>query len=227
MKRIIMFLKKRLRLFFTILIGNNFEKLEKLQLDNISIVSFDVFDTLIIRQGIKNPSDVFKLIDTDDLNFKSKRISAEKSARTNSGLEDIKLCDIYDNLFPDDFNKARECEKKEINTEIRVCKANPKALNYFNKIKNSGKRIIIVSDMYLQKETIEKLLKNCNYDVDEVPIYVSSEYGKTKKSGSLFKKVLENEKIDACKVMHIGDNLISDYLNSKRLGMVGYLYNGK
>lgn len=227
MNRIIKKLKNIIRVFLTVLLGNNFEKLEKKNLDNISIASFDVFDTLIIRTGIKRPTDVFDLVDSEDIDFKTKRIKAEAKARSKSNLEDIKLTDIYLKLFPEDINKVREYEQKEINAELSVCKANPKAYTFYNKIKNSGKRIIIVSDMYLQKEAIKKLLINCNYDINDVPIYVSSEYGKTKRSGSLFKEVLKNEEVDACKIMHIGDNLISDYFKAKRCGMVGYLYNGK
>ncbi|MCR5147056.1 MAG: HAD-IA family hydrolase [Clostridia bacterium] len=227
MNRIIKKLKNIIRVFLTVLLGNNFEKLEKKNLDNISIASFDVFDTLIIRTGIKRPTDVFDLVDSEDIDFKTKRIMAEAKARSKSNLEDIKLTDIYLNLFSEDINKVREYEQKEINAELSVCKANPKAYTFYNKIKNSGKRIIIVSDMYLKKETIEKLLINCHYDINDVPIYVSSEYGKTKRSGSLFKEVLKNEKVDASKVIHIGDNLMSDYFNSKKCGIVGYLYNGK
>jgi signal transduction histidine kinase len=53
---------------------------------------------------------------------------------------------------------------------------------------------------------------------------VSSEYGKTKRSGNLFRTVLEHEEVEAGKVLHIGDNLIADYLMPKKCGMKSFLY---
>ena len=50
------------------------------------------------------------------------------------------------------------------------------------------------------------------------------EYGKTKRSGNLFRTVLEHEEVEAGKVLHIGDNLISDYLMPKKCGMKSFLY---
>ena len=80
------------------------------------------------------------------------------------------------------------------------------------------------TDMYLDSSTIEEILQNCGYDLTDVPIYVSSEYGKTKRSGNLFRTVLEHEEVEAGKVLHIGDNLISDYLMPKKCGMKSFLY---
>ena len=63
------------------------------------------------------------------------------------------------------------------------------------------------------------------FDIESVPVYVSSEFGLTKRSGNLFKKVLEEEKIEKTgSVLHIGDNLISDYIMPKHAGMKSFLY---
>ena len=40
----------------------------------------------------------------------------------------------------------------------------------------------------------------------------------------MFRSVLENEEVEAGKVLHIGDNLISDYLMPKKCGMKSFLY---
>ena len=55
-------------------------------------------------------------------------------------------------------------------------------------------------------------------------MYVSSEYALTKRSGNLFKKVLELESVSPNEALHIGDNLISDYLMPKKCGMKSFLY---
>ena len=207
-----------------ILLSNTFDKsfsdISTTLINSCSIISFDIFDTLIIRPEVNEPSDVFDLVHPDDPSFKEKRLEAARISRLEAeskGLEERKLCEIYKHLPGYD-------ENDEINAELKVCKANKPALTFFNKVKESGKRIIIISDMYLDSSTIEEILQNCGYDLTDVPIYVSSEYGKTKRSGNLFRTVLEHEEVEAGKVLHIGDNLISDYLMPKKCGMKSFLY---
>ena len=50
-------------------------------------------------------------------------------------------------------------------------------------------------------------------------VYVSSEYALTKLTGNLFKKVLEIEGVKANEVLHLGDNLRSDWFRPKLIGM--------
>lgn len=87
----------------------------------------------------------------------------------------------------------------------------------------AGNTLEVFLRMYNIRLT-EEILQNCGYDLADVPIYVSSEYGKTKRSGNLFRTVLEHEEVEASKILHIGDNLISDYLMPKKCGMKSFLY---
>lgn len=223
-------IKTRARLLATSLLGRDFNssKISTLVSD-ASIISFDVFDTLILRPGIAVPSDLFNLLSTDQ-SFKAARIEAEHFARDEGksrGLEDITLLDIYKHQYPSDECARQEGMRLEISTELDVCKANPAALDFFNTVKRSGKRVIIVSDMYLSAETISTILTNNGFDLSGVNVYVSSEYGLTKRSGNLFKTVLNREKVQKGRegeILHIGDNLISDYINPRRCGMKSFLY---
>ena len=54
-------------------------------------------------------------------------------------------------------------------------------------------------------------------------MYVSSEYALTKRTGNLFKKVLELEGVKANEVLHIGDNLRSDVIRPRLIGMKSVL----
>ncbi len=119
--------------------------------------------------------------------------------------------------------ELRVAIEREINAELKACKANKPALDFFTACKDSGKRIIIISDMYLDCSTISTLLQNCGYNLDGVNVYVSSEYALTKRSGNLFKKVLELEGVRASEVLHIGDNLRSDWFRPKLIGMKSLL----
>ena len=222
-------IKTSIRQSLSFLLGKDFSSpaLNKLLADS-TIISFDVFDTLIIRQGLSVPSDLFNLIHPEDPTFKSRRIEAEKDARHFSPLEDIKLDSIYELLYNNlrERQEVQEAMALEISAELKFCKANPEALEFFNSVKYSGKRVVIISDMYLSAATISAILKNCGFDLEGVNVYVSSEYGLTKRSGSLFNEVLKQERIEnPGSVLHIGDNLISDYLMARRVGLKSYLYS--
>ena len=78
--------------------------------------------------------------------------------------------------------------------------------------------------MYLDRATIESILQNCGYDLTGVNVYVSSEYGKTKRSETLFKEVMKTEWVEGRDVLHIGDNLISDFLRPRQCGIKSFLY---
>jgi len=55
-------------------------------------------------------------------------------------------------------------------------------------------------------------------------VNVSSEYALTKRTGKLFKKVLEElEFVSPNEVLHIGDNLRSDWFRPKLIGMKSVL----
>ena len=77
--------------------------------------------------------------------------------------------------------------------------------------------------MYLKTDTVRLILTKCGYDITDIPVYVSSEYALTKRTGKLFKKVLEIEGVKANEVLHIGDNLRSDWFRPKLIGMKSVL----
>lgn len=54
-------------------------------------------------------------------------------------------------------------------------------------------------------------------------MYISSECALTKRTGKLFKKVLEIESVSPNEVLHIGDNLRSDWFRPKLIGMKSVL----
>lgn len=216
--------KTKFRIFLTDLLGKDLVKISQHMLDEKKIISFDVFDTLIIRPGYIVPTDLFNIIYPADRSFKEKRIVAERMVRQRSLLEDIKLKDIYRAMYPDDPAKSQEGEELETKAELSVCKANASALEFFNYIKSQGKKIIITSDMYLEQSIIEKILEMNGYNLDGVNIYVSSEIGLTKKSGNLYRKIIQEENIESNKILHIGDNFISDYIKPKLCGIQSFLY---
>ncbi len=229
-------LKTRIRLILTKMLGKDFVYLQRnsSDLENVDVISFDVFDTLILRT-IPLPSDVFNFLNPEDKTFKGRRIEAERNARKHAheqGREDITLWEIYKVLKPNaSYSELEKYVQAEINTELRVCRVNPDALEFFKDIqsgKYGKKRVVITSDMYLNRDVISTILMTNGFNLEGVDVFVSSEYGMTKKSGSLFRKVLELEKVENPeKLLHIGDNLISDYIKPRKCGMKSFLYSAR
>ena len=188
------------------------------------IVSFDIFDTLV-KRNVKTPVDVFELIERqynidyhDKIaNFKENRIEAEKKARIEIGNNIETIEEIYEFLPYDELKKKRLIEL-ENEIEIAICQKNLQLFDIYNFCKSNNKKIICTSDMYLPKKTINQILKNSEYDIDE--IYISCELRKSKRNRSLFKFL--KEKYRGRKIIHIGDSKKSDFLNPILTGIESY-----
>ncbi len=79
-------------------------------------------------------------------------------------------------------------------------------------------QVVFLSDMYLQREPISRLLKVHFPNLEISTVYSSADGFGSKRAGSLFKK-LENEfGEDPDAFLHIGDNLYSDYRSALDAG---------
>lgn len=180
------------------------------------IVSFDVFDTLIVRPFAK-PADLFYIVG-ERLNvpdFRSLRINAEKEARRIKKSE-VTLAEIYDVLAFRTGISREEGMEAEMQTELELCSASPFMLRVWDIVRKSGKRIIAATDMYLPAGFIEKLLLKNGFEGFE-RIYVSCESGCGKYDGGMF-RLIKNDH-DGAVITHIGDNERSDKINAERSGI--------
>ena len=108
----------------------------------------------------------------------------------------------------------------EMDTELQFCYANPFMQEVYEKLQRLGKRIILISDMYLPKEFIGRILdKNGYFGYDK--LYVSCEYGKSKIDGSLFALVRSEQ---SGRIVHVGDNARSDIVMAKKNGFDAFYY---
>ena len=189
-------------------------------------ISFDIFDTLIIRPFYE-PKDLFKILNkkfkklcpNNNLIFSSIREKAEKITRdTNfkyNENEEITIDKIY-NYITDNYKinskVTNELKKYEIELELKYCQQRKSGKNLFELAKFLNKRIIITSDMYLPINTIEEILHNNGYNnIDK--IYLSNIENLSKATGNLYNRIKEKEKDSI--ILHIGDNYNSDYINAK------------
>jgi len=185
------------------------EKLLK-QLLAYDVISFDIFDTLILR-NVNCPTDLFQLVG-DQVgieNFKTYRM-------------EINIFDIYKVLSKYIKMDQEKIMKVEFEVEKEFCMANPYFLQIFEELKQKKKKIIIVSDMYWPKEYLMKLLEHCGYH-SYTELFVSCEYEENKGSGQL-QKIAVQKIGKKYTYIHIGDNYLSDIEGSKKNGWGTYYY---
>ena len=122
------------------------------------VVSFDIFDTLIVRD-VDQPTDVFKLMSEKSgiSDFPEKRIEAEKRAREQSSNGEVKLADIYAAFEGMPNDQIQYFCDLELSTELSLCHASIDGLRFFTECKTKF-RVVLVSDMYLTSEILEKIL---------------------------------------------------------------------
>ena len=186
------------------------------------VISFDIFDTLILR-SVGQPSNIFKIVGNklNIADFTNIRINAEKMARQKREKKgqsnEVNLDEIYE--FIDFGSKEKDIIKKyELDTEIESSRANAFIQNIYYEMLKHNKKVILISDMYLSRKEIEKILKKCNYqNADE--IFISSEYRESKSNGKLF-NIAERKIGKDKKIIHIGDNFYSDVLSCSKCSNV-------
>lgn len=191
-------------------------------------VSFDIFDTVVTRP-LYRPMDLFKLMDKKiqafmhtNISFSKMRIQAEEEARRQTGInypgyQDVTIDEIYNVLqklykLPEEVTHAMLEEEKQL--EIAMCHQRRTAKELFDLAISCGKKVIFISDMYLDELTIKSILNKNDYKGYE-KLFLSSTYRLTKHSGALFKEVLQELGIDGEQVIHIGDTWRNDIENAR------------
>lgn len=192
------------------------------KLKEYPVISFDVFDTLILRP-VDSPADVFDLVGArlGYLHFRQVRVQAEQKAREEKyrqyGTHEVTLAEIYTYLETYAMGPlAKRAMELEWQAEKALCFAHPYFLQLYQLLRQQGHQLVLVSDMYLPAAKIRELLERCGYAPPE-KLYVSCEYGKSKAEGSLFQLV--GQEWAGKKLLHIGDHPISDGEMARKSGL--------
>ena len=196
------------------------------RLCSADVISFDVFDTLIHRPFV-SPADLFYIVG-EKLglpDFRRVRMDCERKARKQKQREgkgtEVTLEDIYKLVSKVTGIAAGQGADIETRTELSLCFADSFMLSVWEKVKASGKTVVVTTDMYMPIGFFEQLLKKNGFDGYD-RIFVSCENGCSKSDGALYKKI--KEIYGNKKYIHIGDNRHSDIRNAKKAGFAAVLY---
>jgi predicted HAD superfamily hydrolase len=208
-------------------------------LATIEILSFDVFDTLLLRNSkyelerylemsqqfydalILQGIDRFSLWD-----IYAARLTAFKTCyrtvKPNSTVREGRLIDILTlmvDLLELDRSFVDRLLKIELAYEVENLQVNPVLNAFLQHPKTSDKKVIFVSDMYLSGEQIKYLVETYHPEVDFFKTYSSADFGLTKSSGFLYEKVIGDLGTNRKTILHFGDNFHSDVSKAKESGL--------
>ncbi|MCI5160213.1 MAG: hypothetical protein D3906_17690, partial [Candidatus Electrothrix sp. AUS1_2] len=201
-------------------------------------VSFDLFDTLLIRrihdpdmvkpavaryisrkalaQGVEkkwNWQQIQKLRDT---------FEQEQRQETGKRFDDFEACypDYMRRVITAVFGEQREQQERdrllrevtdyELAVENSVLVPRQELVNWLRKLKEQGKKILVVSDVYLPASHLERLIEHAGF-LEQVDAVISSaDSFLAKASGKAFPMLRERFDLRYDSWLHVGDNPVSD-----------------
>lgn len=187
------------------------------EIDKHDVISFDVFDTLIMRRNVI-PQDVFLKIQdthlTEFKNFQFRRFHSEiASGIMNPSLDEIYSC--MRRTYDLSNEEADELKKLEIENEKKSIVPRKSIIQLFEYAKRKGKRIFLISDMYMSPEYLKNILITFGVKGYE-DILVSNVY-RTTKNEDLYEVFVKRCEGQNC--LHIGDHSKIDGLNAVAHGI--------
>jgi hypothetical protein len=210
--------------------------------DVCDVISFDVFDTLVMRRTLY-PEDIFEIIqgriidaNTEESEHICRIWGCEAGGFVNRrlgvlntpGLDCPNIYEIYENM--DDTGLLTKADMEwiinlEIQTELDYIVPRKSMRGLFNRYVHN-KRIILVSNMHLPENVLGRILKENGYEGYE-KLFVSCDY-KCSKGNGLYEKAIEETGGDAVDILHIGDNYNLDVIAANEHGIHNafYIMNG-
>ncbi|MDO4383026.1 MAG: CDP-glycerol glycerophosphotransferase family protein [Eubacteriales bacterium] len=210
-----------------------------------NLYSFDIFDTLISRKVVA-PEGIFYYVKEkmrrSDLHFPihlidrypELRQNCESNAReyyaktqdTRRALrKEIQFYEIFErmgelyDLNDEQVELLKQWElEAELENAIPVTENVKRCLN----LCHSGETVVLISDMYLPKEFIQRMLAKVSSELAELPIYLSSERGWQKTTSMLYLEVYKDfgAAYDFDRWIHTGDNPVADQKMARKLGII-------
>ncbi|MBJ6727750.1 HAD family hydrolase [Geomesophilobacter sediminis] len=187
-------------------------------IDAHEVISFDVFDTLVLR-GVSRPEDLLQVVEAEAKGlamgpeqFLNARKQAEERCLRESG-ENFTIDDIYGQLaqaagLPE--AEAKHLRELEVAAEIDHAVPRQELLRLYRHCLAGKKSVYLISDIHLPLPVMEQILSRCGIE-GYAGLLVSCEAGASKKSGALWERYA---RVVAGKTaLHIGDSDRADVAN--------------
>jgi len=209
----------------------------RLERAQATVVSLDVFDTLLLRAPtseltrfwhIANQIAAWARTDSGAVDPHDVLVARVLAARVSyrigprpAGCREGTLDEIHTTMLRAlgiGEKYASETMSLELSYERSVLENNPALVRFANEQKTAGRRIVLLSDMYLSSEQIEGLVRELAPSM-HIDLTISSADSKRPKSSRLaFPYLAKRLGCEVSEIFHIGDSLQSDYRAALQAG---------
>lgn len=205
------------------------------------VISFDLFDTLLIRR-IHDP-DLVKLpvaryisnlakqhgIHKGWQNIQMLRDTIEQKHRseTAKNFVDHEACypyfmqELLENLFGSSFDESllQKVTDYELTMESTMLVPRQALVDWMKELSLAGKRIFVISDIYLPSSHLQKLLQHAGLTQYIEQVISSADTFLAKASGKVYPLLAEKFSIPYESWLHIGDNPVADGVRASEAGI--------
>jgi predicted HAD superfamily hydrolase len=186
-----------------------------LNVPHIKLIAFDIFDTLLSRP-LLDPESIKDIVarrvgGAAGTLYKQYRAMAEDLARKDKG-RDVGMDEIYaylQRLTGLSERCLKELRNTEEEVEEAILKPRWEILRLYEEALNTGKTVILVSDMFLDPNIIERFLRKFGIGGWK-EVFVSSGIGLRKDTGELYSYILAKYGLRPSHMIVIGDDERSD-----------------
>lgn len=204
-------------------------------------ISFDLFDTLLIRR-IHDP-DLVKLpvarfiacrarqvgisISWKKVQKTRDRVEKEQRLETAKKFVDHEACyptfmeRTMREIFGDAYQESllHDITEYELKMESSVLVPRDKLVQWLSELHEQGKRIFIISDIYLPAEHLKTLLENAGLARYAEAVISSADSFLAKASGKAYPLIQRRYNLDKSSWLHVGDNPVSDGARAAEFGI--------
>lgn len=205
------------------------------------IVAFDFFDTVMFRhihshqllgQWSKAFKQKFPSLENIDLHSMRLQCIHDSGIDESEINYDVLISSIYEKIVHQNAGIAVPSKEEFVSTsylldfsiDLATQFPNREIVNIAQKLKTQGKCIVLITDYYLPGKCYEKYLNQYGLRSLFDKIYCSSDQGKSKYNGELYKYVLDELDMEPSNILMVGDSKRADYENALKCGMDAYRY---
>ncbi len=207
-----------------------------------TLYSFDIFDTLIHRRSVL-PEAIFfgvrQRLEAEGAGFPPEFVSkyhnirrqAEAAAREYrrkapefavSKEFEIQFDEIHrriGELFDLPEDQVETLKQWELELEYADSVPNDAMVARVHELVEAGETVVLVSDMYLPREFVTRMLGKASPVLAQLPLYLSSEQLVQKSTKELFVRIFTDLRYDFGRWVHTGDNRHADEAMPRQLGI--------
>lgn len=203
---------------------NQTERLLESEIDRHDVITFDIFDTLLVR-NVQRPDDIFKIVEKrlENVGFKYKFKEMRDYSQSLAYEKYIyptysQIYSIMQELYGLSDEVADFIKQMELDTEREFADVRKTIQNMITYAYRAGKKVFLLSDMYLGKTEIEYILNKFGFN-GVLDIYVSCDLKKRKWPGGDIFEWLKDKHGHENRYLHIGDSIGADIEKAEEHGV--------